>query len=247
MIPTPGVIPMPARTLPGHDERPSERPAPAAGPGQVNALAIAQLRAARSPGISEEDRAAYLDLLEREPRALSRDGGPIHLTASAVVVDEPIEHVALVWHRKGQFWVQPGGHIDEGETDLLAAARREAREEVGLDELAVLGGGPAVLHRHALSSAFGTCREHWDVQFLLRAAAPAAQLPLHPSAETPEAIWVPWPLIDGSPERSTAQLPAGTVADMPGKLDALARIVAALDFASPPDRQDGRLTGGTAA
>ena len=179
--------------------------------------ALAELSAAVSPA-----RQDYLELLRSSPRALHREGGPRHLTASAVVIDAPAEHVALMWHRKGQFWVQPGGHLEEGEASFEQAARREVTEEIGLEDLERVGAGPAVLHRHTLDSAFGRCEEHWDVQYLLRAPAPAAQLPLTASAESPEVLWVPWPLIDGGPRRSSAALPEGTVADMPGKLEELA-------------------------
>lgn len=179
--------------------------------------ALAELSAAVSPA-----RQDYLELLRSSPRALHRDGGPRHLTASAVVIDAPAEHVALMWHRKGQFWVQPGGHLEEGEASFEQAARREVTEEIGLEGLERVGAGPAVLHRHTLDAAFGRCEEHWDVQYLLRAPAPAAQLPLTASAESPEVLWVPWPLIDGGPRRSSAALPEGTVADMPGKLEELA-------------------------
>ena len=179
--------------------------------------ALAELSAAVSPA-----RQDYLELLRSSPRALHREGGQRHLTASAVVIDAPAEHVALMWHRKGQFWVQPGGHLEEGEASFEQAARREVTEEIGLEGLERVGAGPAVLHRHTLDAAFGRCEEHWDVQYLLRAPAPAAQLPLTASAESPEVLWVPWPLIDGGPRRSSAALPEGTVADMPGKLEELA-------------------------
>ncbi len=187
--------------------------------------ALTLLRTAHSPGIAEEDRRAYLDLLERDANALHR-GGPVHLTASAIVVDAPIEHVALLWHAKGRFWVQPGGHIEPGEENLEESARREVAEELGLTDLLRYGNGPAVLHRHRLDSAFGTCREHWDVQFLLRTRRPAAQEPLMTSAESPRALWVPWPLMGRDPERSSAHLPEGTVPDLPGTLEVLARVVA---------------------
>ena len=179
--------------------------------------ALAELSAALSPA-----RQDYLELLGSVPRALYRDGGPRHLTASAVVIDAPAEHVALLWHRKGRFWVQPGGHLEEGEASFERAARREVAEEIGLESLERVGAGPAVLHRHTLDSAFGRCEEHWDVQYLLRAPAPAAQLPLTASVESPEVLWVPWPLIDGGPRRSSSALPEGTVADMPDKLEELA-------------------------
>lgn len=204
-------------------------PAAAQPPAAPEDLApvTALLRGAGSPGVAAKDRDAYLRLLAENPRALHRDGGPVHLTASAVVVDAPIEHVALLWHRKGRFWVQPGGHIEPDETDLEASARREVAEEMGLTDLELVVPGPAVLHRHGLSSSFGACREHWDVQFLLRTHGRAEEVPLSTSEETPEAIWVPWPLLDGGPERSTAALPEGTVPDMAGKLETLARVIAA--------------------
>ena len=49
-----------------------------------------------------EGAADYRALLTAGPDALFRDGGPRHVTASAVVIDAPAEHVALVWHRKGR-------------------------------------------------------------------------------------------------------------------------------------------------
>ncbi|WP_232820365.1 NUDIX domain-containing protein [Brachybacterium sp. YJGR34] len=170
--------------------------------------------------------AEYRALLSENPRALHRDGGARHLTASAVVIDRPGEHVALMWHRKGRFWVQPGGHLEEGETSLERAARREVAEEIGLDGLERIGPGPAMLHRHGLDAAFGACAEHWDVQFLLRAPAAAEALPLRVSEESPEVRWVPWPLCGDGPERSGAQLPEGTVEDLPATLAALAPYLA---------------------
>lgn len=110
--------------------------------------ALAELAAAPSPARKE-----FRELLRSAPRALYRDGGPHHLTASAVVIDAPAEHVALIWHRKGRFWVQPGGHLEEGESSFERAARREVAEEIGLSDLQRVGPGPAVLHRHALDAA----------------------------------------------------------------------------------------------
>ena len=88
-----------------------------------------------------------------------------------------------------------------------AATRREVAEETGLTDLERVGDGPAVLHQHDLSAAFGSCRAHWDVQYLLRAPLPAAQVPLRPSEESPEVTWAPWDA-----------LPEGTVEDLPGNL-----------------------------
>lgn len=179
--------------------------------------ALAQLRAARDGACGEQIAREFEELLRQNPRALYRDGGPVHLTASAIVMDAPGEHVALVWHRKGRFWVQPGGHLEDGETSFEVASRREVEEETGLVGLERVGDGPAVLHQHALSMAFGSCRAHWDVQYLLRAPLPAAQVPLRPSAESPEVIWAPWDA-----------LPEGTVEDLADNLALLGHGVARL-------------------
>jgi 8-oxo-dGTP pyrophosphatase MutT (NUDIX family) len=130
--------------------------------------------------------------------------------------------VALVWHLKGRFWVQPGGHLEDGETSLERAARREGAEEIGLTGLVRVGEGPAMLHRHALPAAFGRCREHWDVQYLLRAERPAVEMPLRASAESGAVEWFPWPSRSPLPGTAEDLLPAGVVPDLPATLEALA-------------------------
>lgn len=193
-------------------------------------LSAARTELEASHRLQSERAAQYLELLAQEPGGLHREGGPRHLTASAVVIDAPGEHVALLWHRKGRFWVQPGGHIEADDPSLEQAARREVAEELGLEELERVGDGPAVLHQHPLDAAFGRCREHWDVQYLLRTSAPASQVPLGASEETPKARWIPWPrFADGS--RSAEQLPPGTVPDMPAKLAEIAQLLEELEGA----------------
>lgn len=178
--------------------------------------------AVSGPALAREFRA----LLASDPGTMLRDGGPRHLTASAIVIDAPGDHIALLWHRKGRFWVQPGGHLEPGETGFEQAARREVAEEIGLEDLERVGDGPAMLHRHGLDAAFGTCREHWDVQHLLRAPAPAAELPLVVSEESAEVRWVPWPRRGAGPARSVSALPEGTVPDLAGTLEHLAGYLA---------------------
>jgi 8-oxo-dGTP pyrophosphatase MutT (NUDIX family) len=47
-----------------------------------------------------------------------------HFTASAFVIDSK-KRILLLWHKKAQRWMPPGGHID--------ATKRECKEEAGLD------------------------------------------------------------------------------------------------------------------
>jgi 8-oxo-dGTP pyrophosphatase MutT (NUDIX family) len=56
---------------------------------------------------------------------------PGHITASAFILDQSQRHVLLIQHVGLGRWLQPGGHVDPGETPLQAAIR-EALEETGL-------------------------------------------------------------------------------------------------------------------
>jgi 8-oxo-dGTP pyrophosphatase MutT (NUDIX family) len=56
---------------------------------------------------------------------------PGHAVGSALITDPERRHVMLVMHSKLHRWLQPGGHAETGETDLLAVSRREVLEEVG--------------------------------------------------------------------------------------------------------------------
>jgi len=54
-----------------------------------------------------------------------------HFTATAFIVDSN-GRTLLLWHRRLQRWMPPGGHVREDETPE-ETARRECREETGLD------------------------------------------------------------------------------------------------------------------
>lgn len=66
-------------------------------------------------------------------------GHPLHVTASALVVDPATNRVLLRWHERMARWLQVGGHGDPGETDPWLVALREAQEETGLADLVPLG------------------------------------------------------------------------------------------------------------
>ncbi len=54
-----------------------------------------------------------------------------HFTASTFVINSK-NQVLLLWHKKAQKWMPPGGHIDEHELPE-DAAKRECKEETGID------------------------------------------------------------------------------------------------------------------
>jgi len=119
---------------------------------------------------------------------LSRDHfKPGHFTASAFVLSPDSRRVLLVLHRKLGRWLQPGGHIDAEDRDLLAAACREVVEETGVTELTEVSAGVFDLDIHPIP-ARGTepAHEHFDVRFLLRADSEA----IVRNDESHDAAWV---------------------------------------------------------
>ncbi|MFJ9686284.1 NUDIX hydrolase [Streptomyces bacillaris] len=119
-----------------------------------------------------ELRQAYLDHLARHADGLWKACGAGHLTASALVIDPAREKVLLTLHRKLRMWLQMGGHCEERDATLEAAALREATEESGITGLTLLPGGPVRLDRHPIPSP---CHWHLDVQYAALAPAGAAE------------------------------------------------------------------------
>lgn len=129
----------------------------------------------------EEAVARFRTFLERaDPfRRGDPDG---HVTASAVVAHpgnvagtglglHPPPHFQflLVFHRKLDRWLQPGGHVEPEDPSVFEAAVREAHEETGFDGFAApIGDTILDLDIHSIP-AFGEdpAHFHYDVRFLL--------------------------------------------------------------------------------
>lgn len=72
-------------------------------------------------------------LLERSRAPFSRTSfDPGHITASGLVLTPDRDRVLLVFHRRLQRWLQPGGHVEAEDPDLPTAASREVMEETGV-------------------------------------------------------------------------------------------------------------------
>ena len=105
-------------------------------------------------------RRRFLIELDRLADPFDRAADPVHVTGSAIVTGS--RGTVLHLHKTLRMWLQPGGHIDAGETPWDAAVR-ETKEETGL-----LGrhpeGGPCLFHldAHPAGDHF-----HLDLRYLL--------------------------------------------------------------------------------
>jgi 8-oxo-dGTP pyrophosphatase MutT (NUDIX family) len=175
------------------------------------AVALARLLAAHAPfdALERVHQGRMLSLTAALGDAFAREHyEPGHFTASAFVLSPARDALLLIHHRKLDRWLQPGGHVEPADKDLLAAARREAREEVGLAELHAVSDGPFDLDVHVIPARPGEpAHSHFDVRYLF--VAPSLELEL--SNESKGARWVPLleltgPGVDASVARAAHKL-----------------------------------------
>lgn len=138
-------------------------------------------------------RNAVLSFVLARPDACLRACEPGHITASALVLDHTGTQTLLTLHPRVGRWLQLGGHCEDTDADIAAAALREATEESGIEGLTV-DAVPAALHVHPVTCSLGVPTRHLDVQFVAH-APPGAQITC--SDESLDLRW--WPL-DGMPD-----------------------------------------------
>lgn len=147
-----------------------------------------------------ELRRGYLDHLAQHDDGMWKACGGGHLTASALVIDPERGKVLLTLHRKLRMWLQMGGHCEEQDATLEAAALREATEESGITGLTLLPGGPVRLDRHPIPSP---CTWHLDVQYAALAPPGAAE---RISEESLELRWFGYADVPGVADASVVRL-----------------------------------------
>lgn len=139
---------------------------------------------------AEQDsvRHAVLAFLAATPDACRRRSAAGHITASALVVNHDGSEALLTLHPRVGKWLQLGGHCEEQDTTIQAAALREATEESGITGL-TLDPNLLGIHVHPITCSLGVPTRHLDVQFLAHAPK-GAQITV--SDESLDLRW--WPI-----------------------------------------------------
>jgi 8-oxo-dGTP pyrophosphatase MutT (NUDIX family) len=151
-----------------------------AGTEGITEIRQAVLAFAPSSEREAASKARILIELDRLTRPFDRDADPVHVTGSALVVGR--RGTVLHWHKRLGGWLQPGGHIDAGESPA-DAARREAAEETGL-AVQHPEDGPFLIHLDVHPAADG--HVHLDLRYLL--LAPDLD-PAPPVGESQQVRW----------------------------------------------------------
>ena len=126
---------------------------------------------------------AFAEHFDRLAAPFSETADPVHVTGSAIVVGD--RGVVLHRHKRLGIWIQPGGHIDDGEAPWDGALR-EAAEETGLP-VSFPDGTPELVHVDVHPGPRG--HTHLDLRYLVLAADAD---PAPPPGESQDVRWFDW-------------------------------------------------------
>jgi coenzyme F420-0:L-glutamate ligase len=145
-------------------------------------------------------REGFYGLLAARADATRRACAPGHITASTLVFDSEGKRVLLTLHPRVGAWLQLGGHIEDDDPTLMAAAAREALEESGIEGIRI-DPKPVDLDIHPITCSLGLPTRHFDIRFV--GHAPPGATPVI-STESDDLRWFD---IDQLPDDIAPELP----------------------------------------
>ena len=143
----------------------------------------------------ETDKQLILNWIRNNTNAFSRENTVAHMTASAWVVNQDKSKILMVYHNIYNSWSWLGGHAD-GETDLLAVALREVKEEAGISHVCpvseeIFSLESLTVDGHVKKGKYVSSHLHLNVTYLLEADSEEAV-----SIKADENSGVKWAKLD---------------------------------------------------
>jgi 8-oxo-dGTP pyrophosphatase MutT (NUDIX family) len=149
-------------------------------------LLLKDLEQYRSLWCLPEEHAAlaqFIDFVTKNENCFERSHVG-HVTSSVWILNHAKTHVLLTHHKKLNMWIQLGGHND-GDSNCLRVALKEAQEESGIETLIVLKPEIFDIDIHPIPNK---CAYHYDVRYVLQAPQDAQY---KVSEESHDLAWVP--------------------------------------------------------
>lgn len=78
------------------------------------------------------------ELINKDSNLQDRKNMEGHLASQGFLFNNDFTKVLLLHHKSLNMWIQPGGHMDPEDSDLVTATEREVLEETGLKECSYL-------------------------------------------------------------------------------------------------------------
>jgi 8-oxo-dGTP pyrophosphatase MutT (NUDIX family) len=112
---------------------------------------------------------------------------PGHITCTGLVLAPDGNSLLAVHHRRLVRWLLPGGHVEDGDDTVVSAARREVREETGVELIDADRADLVGIDVHGIpSNGREPYHLHHDLLFLLRARSTA----IRASEESHNVAWI---------------------------------------------------------
>jgi len=120
----------------------------------------------------ERDKEVILEAINTFKDVLTRNNKFMHFSSSSIILNKERTKTLVVYHKIYNSWVYPGGHAD-GESNLLAVAKREVWEETGLKlepvSNDIFGIQACPVKGHVKNGKYISAHTHYDVVYLFEA------------------------------------------------------------------------------
>lgn len=143
-------------------------------------------------GLALKSRNLTLGLLRHTGSPFSRHQfTPGHVTSTALVLHPDGPKVLVMFHHRLQRWLLPGGHIEESDASLAAAAAREALEETLVEIDGRHGSRLAGIDVHGIPPKMAAGKQvepfhlHHDLIWCFRATSEKIAI----TDEAPSVLW----------------------------------------------------------